>query len=135
MQDIYGYSTRKLAEYYGKKDDDKKENSYKYYQRKLNLLELPKDIQSKIGTTSSQVSEYHALSICKLLNKDKLQKKFEKLFAEKFGVNQSTIQRYCDDLCTKIKLLFRINPHDFFENLPEKLQFYNLRVKNQFQTL
>ena len=54
--------------------------SYKYYQRKLRLLELPKEIQNKIGTTSSQLTEYHALPICKLLNKDKLQKKFEEMY-------------------------------------------------------
>ena len=43
-----------------------------YYDRKLKLLELPKEISDKLVTPGLQITEKHCRHICKLLNKDKL---------------------------------------------------------------
>jgi len=62
MQDIYiygkeEYSTRNLANKYGK--------SHMYYQRKLDLLELPESVT--LGLQSKEeITEKHCRHICKL---------------------------------------------------------------------
>jgi len=76
-QKKYKLSSRQMAEKYGK---DGKGESYKYYQRKLILLELPKEVQNQVGTSMSQISETHCIHICKLLNRKDLIKRFEALF-------------------------------------------------------
>ena len=73
MQDKYGkkaYSTRKLAIKYGM--------VHNYYVRKLNLLELPEQVVHQC--TTNKLSETHCIHICKLLNKVKLQRWFEKVW-------------------------------------------------------
>jgi len=78
MQDRYGekvYSTRELAKKYS--------NNHMYYQRKLELLELPETVNTCLQ--NGKINETHCRHICKLLNRDKLQKKFEELFVIKFN--------------------------------------------------
>ncbi len=69
-QTDFGYSTRELAQQYG--------NSYKYYQYKLKLLTLPKEITNQLGNPGSQLTEKHCRHICKLINQKNLIKKSEK---------------------------------------------------------
>jgi ParB family chromosome partitioning protein len=69
-QEDYDLSTRKLAEKYG--------DSREYYRIKLSLLDLPDDVTTQV--VNGQLSETHCRHICKLLNKDKLQKKFVELY-------------------------------------------------------
>jgi DNA modification methylase/predicted XRE-type DNA-binding protein len=42
--------------------------------------------------------------------------------ADKFGVDQSRIVAYKNEICAKINLLFHINPKEFFEKLDKNLQ-------------
>ncbi len=78
MQDKYGKkecSTRNLTKKYGK--------SNAYYGYKLQLLELPNEIQ-EVLTRVNSLTEKHCRHICKLLNRNRLRKKFEAFFAIKF---------------------------------------------------
>ena len=59
------------------------EESREYYARKLRLLELPDKVAHQCAI--NELSETHCIPICKLLNKDKLQKKFEELI-KKLGL-------------------------------------------------
>jgi len=87
MQDKYKYSTRVLAKKYA--------GEFSYYARKLQLLELPNEIQKVLGRPNTNLTQEHCRHICKLLNKDKLQKKFEKLFAIKFeGWDEKQVKRF-----------------------------------------
>jgi len=79
MQGRYGkkiYSTRNLAKKYGM--------GKSYYHLKLQLLELPKIIQDQLSAQADSFTEKHCRHICKLLNRNRLRKKFEALFAIKF---------------------------------------------------
>lgn len=69
-QDDYKLSTRQLSEKYGE--------SHMYYQRKLDLLELPETVTSMLQ--SNKIEETHCIYICKLLNRKDLIKRFEALY-------------------------------------------------------
>lgn len=94
MQEKYGedkYSTRNLAKIYGE------EQSREYYARKLRLLELPDEVAHRCAT--NEISETHCIPVCKLMNKDKLQKKFEELFATKFDDwDEKQIERFNQEI-------------------------------------
>lgn len=49
-----------------------------FKQGKIDLLDLPNSVTTSLQ--SGKISEYHALSICKLINKKELQKRFETLY-------------------------------------------------------
>lgn len=72
-QDRYGYSTRDLLEKYGG-------DHHSFYARKLNLLDLPLEIQDKLSHQCDKITETHCIHICKLVNKKELIKRFEELF-------------------------------------------------------
>ena len=58
-------------------------------------MELPKEIKDILSNRLDKLTETHAYHICKLLNKDKLQKKFEELYnSEKKDWDEKQLERY-----------------------------------------
>ena len=63
----------------------------------MQLLELPDEVLTQVS--SNQIYETHCRHICKLLNKAKLQKKFEKLFAIKFDDwDEKQVERFNQEI-------------------------------------
>jgi len=49
---------------------------------KLNLLDLPNEVVTRV--TTNEITEGHCRHICKLVNKEKLRKKFESLLGVEY---------------------------------------------------
>ena len=71
-QEEFGYSTRKMAELYGRAKD--------FYRRKLLLLSLPTTIKNQLAQRCANFTENHCVQICKIFHIDQLEKKFVELY-------------------------------------------------------